>query len=327
MTTTPTPPAAPAPDEVRVSEVRGDRMCIHCGFNLHGQVITREPHYGLLIIRCPECARVASTQEYPVLGRWAKRWGFVLAGAYLLLAVGGLLLAGLGAGAFAIEAASQHRYVLCADIAAAHRVWFDQTKQADLLNRNHGTQPALAAATIAAVNQWGPFAAVDRDWWDSQGRAALTKARADRGRTFRSDDVAAYSFFGAAAFLGAGLFAVLLPGLRGLRLLLIPVIVAGLGYLLTLCIPNGGFVGPTGTWLPGFVSASTIADSMTPVQFPLLVLAAAAVLIAAGAFLGRSLARGLIRLLLPPRYAGAFAFLWEADGRIFRPGTSANHRP
>lgn len=73
----------PATDE-RVSTLVGDRLCIGCGFNFAGQPVVREPHYRMLIVRCPECGTVASLQEFPVLGKWALRWGSIIAAAWLL---------------------------------------------------------------------------------------------------------------------------------------------------------------------------------------------------------------------------------------------------
>ena len=37
----------------RISMVTGMRLCIRCGFNLTGQLVLREPKYGLLIARKP----------------------------------------------------------------------------------------------------------------------------------------------------------------------------------------------------------------------------------------------------------------------------------
>ena len=62
-----------------VSILVGDRLCTKCGYNLTGQPVLREPHYEMLIVRCPECGAVAALQEYPVLGRWAGRWAALLA--------------------------------------------------------------------------------------------------------------------------------------------------------------------------------------------------------------------------------------------------------
>jgi hypothetical protein len=75
--------------EVRISTVVGDRLCIKCGFNLSGQPVVRESVYGMAIVRCPECSTIASLQEYPLLGRWARRIAAALAALWLLLLIGG----------------------------------------------------------------------------------------------------------------------------------------------------------------------------------------------------------------------------------------------
>jgi hypothetical protein len=90
LTAVQTTPSAPehTAREQRVSTVTGDRLCTTCSYNLVGQMVLREPHYGLLIVRCPECGTVASVQEYPLLGRWANRWGAVLAALYFIFLLG-----------------------------------------------------------------------------------------------------------------------------------------------------------------------------------------------------------------------------------------------
>ena len=55
----------------RVGTVLTDRVCTRCYFNLVSQPVIRERHYGLLVVRCPECGTLASVQEYPHVIRWA----------------------------------------------------------------------------------------------------------------------------------------------------------------------------------------------------------------------------------------------------------------
>ena len=74
--------------EERLSVLVGDRLCTRCGYNLAGQPVLREPHYKLLIVRCPECADVASLQEYPLLGRWVGRWAAIIAAVWILVVIG-----------------------------------------------------------------------------------------------------------------------------------------------------------------------------------------------------------------------------------------------
>ncbi|MHC4949188.1 MAG: hypothetical protein ACYTG1_13185, partial [Planctomycetota bacterium] len=85
MNDRPSQPPLPTEREERVSVLVGDRLCIGCGYNLTGQPVLREPHYRLLIVRCPECATVAGLQEYPVLGRWANRWAALVAALWFVV--------------------------------------------------------------------------------------------------------------------------------------------------------------------------------------------------------------------------------------------------
>ena len=75
------PDAAPT----AVSTVMSDRVCVSCGYNLIGQSVVREPHYGMLITRCPECGVYAGLQEFPLTGIWARRLGFAFAAIVMIL--------------------------------------------------------------------------------------------------------------------------------------------------------------------------------------------------------------------------------------------------
>ena len=318
MTTTPT--SIPAPD-ARLGSLRGDRPCLGCGFNLQGQTILRDPHYNLLIVRCPECSTVAALQDYPVLGRWARRWGFMLAGAYMVISIVLLLGGGVAAGGFAAVASEQLRNNYCQQIASAHRRWFEANEQPALLAQvtNNPQISSEINNTIAYVNNWGPFAAVNRDWWEKTGRADFRKWLATRPFAYQVDDIAAYSLAAVFSVLGGGLFAVLFPGIRGARLLIIP-LTLGVVASLVLFTSNYSWVpsSPLGI-LANYTAVHNLALEEMPARFPLVVLGGATIGITLGAFIGRPAARTLIRFLLTPRVASAFSFLWDADGRTFRP--------
>lgn len=87
---------APKRDE-RLGVITGVRVCGKCGFNLMGQLILREPTYGLIVARCPECGQVAPLQEYPSMGRTTRRWATLLGGLWVLT-----VLAGAAAASFAL---------------------------------------------------------------------------------------------------------------------------------------------------------------------------------------------------------------------------------
>jgi hypothetical protein len=306
--------------EVRLGDVRGDRLCVRCGFNLHGQTILREPHYGLFIVRCPECSGVTSLQEYPVLGRWAKRWGFMLAAAYLLITVALLVGAGLAAGGFSVAIDYDQRIATCNTIASVHGRWFNATGQLQSMTSMSPAQAALAAATKNSVQNWGEYAAVNQYWWRTLGRESVLAAYDMRSNRFRVEIVASVMFASVASVAAGCIFAVIMPGLRGVRLLIVPAAILTLGALLNLGMPERANFIPAG-WLPEYVPAGMLASEIMPAFLPYLLLAGVGVFVTLGVFIGRPLCRGLLMLFLPPRYAGAFSFLWECDGKRFRPSS------
>ncbi|MCA9293166.1 MAG: hypothetical protein KDA20_05070 [Phycisphaerales bacterium] len=81
------PSEKPKADE-RLGVITGVRVCAKCGFNLMGQLTLREPIYGLIVARCPECGQVAPLQEYPSMGRTAKRWSTLLGSLWVLVVLG-----------------------------------------------------------------------------------------------------------------------------------------------------------------------------------------------------------------------------------------------
>jgi hypothetical protein len=310
--------------ETRVSEVRGDRLCLRCGFNLHGQTILKEPHYGLFIVRCPECSAVTALQEYPVLGRWAKRWGFVLATAYVLLVVGLVIAAGLAAGGFSTAMAMEHSNSVCNDIVSRHRAWFDKTGQLQLAISSSPLNANLANMTNNYVQNWGPFAAINTDWWTTTGRDEVLAARSTGIMSLRGEVLAGCIAACVAALAVGAISAVIMPGLRRARLLVVPIVVTIIGVVLIVVIPDAiSFRLPA--WLPGYVASGTLAPEVMIPHLRFMLLGALLVFITLGMFMGRPIARGLIRLLLPPKYASAFSFLWESDGQRFKPsaGTTA----
>ena len=41
----------------------GDRLCAGCKVNLAGEPIFQEHRYGLSVVRCPRCERIAAIEE------------------------------------------------------------------------------------------------------------------------------------------------------------------------------------------------------------------------------------------------------------------------
>ncbi|MCW5767408.1 MAG: hypothetical protein KIT19_01890 [Phycisphaeraceae bacterium] len=155
----------------RVSVLVGDRLCVSCGFNLAGQSVVREPHYRMLIVRCPECATAASLQEYPVLGKWANRWGGVLAAGMILLTL--LLALGTAGTIFGMSyAVSRVASKPLTDlIAKEHSAWAKVSRETQ---NSSQMERATAALAVARAEVDAAIAAAA-----AEPSSAELKARAD----------------------------------------------------------------------------------------------------------------------------------------------------
>ncbi|MGV6813619.1 MAG: hypothetical protein ACWA5W_01265 [Phycisphaerales bacterium] len=117
-------------DRLKVkNEIRADRACIGCGFNLFGQPVTKEAHYGLAIARCPECGTVAAIQSYPTMSHWVNRFRAILAALWIVVLLGAfgismMIIMGFSAGG--VEIASDS---LADVIGAKHAQWIDEQGQ------------------------------------------------------------------------------------------------------------------------------------------------------------------------------------------------------
>ncbi|MDF1809029.1 MAG: hypothetical protein P1U42_04970 [Phycisphaerales bacterium] len=106
-------------------QIRADRACIGCGFNLFGQPVVKEEHYNLAITRCPECGEVAAIQSYPTMSHWVNRFRVILGAGWVVsllvaFAINSLIIMGLSFGS--IDIASEK---LSEEIGFAHSRWVE----------------------------------------------------------------------------------------------------------------------------------------------------------------------------------------------------------
>ncbi len=285
--------------EERVSALVGDRLCTKCGYNLTGQAVVREPHYGMLIVRCSECAMVASVQEYPLLGRWASRWAMLgaamwfAASTVFLFATGGAIF---GFGTAIVESASRP---LALTIAEHQLAWLKEQDQDSLAQQ---LQWQLSA---------GPklYTTLDPDWWATQDPAALLAEAGGWTGALGRSALGLWSWL-SVTLLAAGCFwAVLLAHLRRKWLLLfslLPVGIAGLFAIVT-------YAGDT-TAAGGWVTVLSTAEQQLGPIYCGLSIAFALIPLNLGLVFGRPFTRLLIRALLPPRLRSSLALLWTMDG-------------
>lgn len=308
MTSTPTP---------EITTLQGDRLCISCRFNLHGQPVIREPVYGMVMVRCPECGTPASLQEYPLLGRWPGRIAAALAAVWLLiLLAGGFASAGISFG-LAEGMTQAGATKVSKQVSKRFGEWFatadDNAKKA---------YTTFGGTATGANNQ---FAYVDRSWWEGLNKRSLFT---DAGglRSLVSHETAQFTISTLLAGFGIGTaWSVALLGLPRKRLFFAAALIVAIALAFEL-IWGSLLNSETARWGGGLVwSGAAASEVVAPYTVPLSLVVMFAGL-SIGMWFGRPLARWLVRLLLPPRLASALSILWIAEGKS-PPRPHHRHQP
>lgn len=195
---------------MRVDQIRADRACIGCGFNLFGQTVTKEAHYGLAITRCPECGEVAAIQTYPTMSHWVNRVRAILTAVWVVVLVGIFVancMSMVGMCAGAIELASEE---LGDEIGVAHQVWVDtQTQRAlELQKQNESVveNPVEDLVTEDGTGQTTPDRAAVLT--DANSTTSVTSVSDGVTTTVvtRGDGTTSTTINGAAAVVYSGSF-------------------------------------------------------------------------------------------------------------------------
>ncbi len=289
-----------------ITTLQGDRLCISCRFNLHGQPVVREPVYGMVLVRCPECGTPASLQEYPLLGRWPGRIAAALAAVWLLiLLAGGFASAGISFGL--TEGLTQAGSTkVSKQISKSFGEWF---AAAD--DKAKAAYTAFGGNASGAVNQYGY---IDKAWWEGLDKRSLFS---DAGgvRSLINHESAQFAVSTLLAGFGIGIvWSVALLGLPRKRLF----IAAALIIAAALCFELiwGSLLHTDSTrWTGGILWSGAVASEIVAPYTVPLSLVIMFIGLSIGMWFGRPLARWLVRLLLPPRLASALSILWIAEGK------------
>jgi len=295
----------PAASEVRTGAILTDRPCARCGFNLYGQAITREPVYQMLVARCPECGTVAALQEYPALGRWAGRWAAALAALWLLLVFAAVLGVGAAAKGYGTEVHMAAVAPLAQRIAQEHQEYQAQAAAAAGSNVN-ATQSWLLAQGVS------PATTIETSWWASQDGAAIRSRAAQAGPPL--DLWALWDWRGLPLIFGpiglaAGIALVSVPRRR--LWWVVPALMLGAAVFMLLVAASDR---PRGAWAGQYVGATNLAAGLDGRWIQWTTIALATLPLGLGAWLGRPVARMVIRGLLPPAMRASLAVLWTCDG-------------
>ena len=268
----------------RHQQLEVDAFCPHCGYNLHGQPVTRDERLGIFVCRCPECGRFHPAGAGASA---ASAWGARLASALLVFWV-----------LFVLHAV----FWICmgvGGVAVLHLETFSYRRllAADGREVLYGPLPAPGGGSTYGVVYKG-----------TTQPAAVNKAvRTPRplSEYLPPDDWRLPICLGMAALIGLATGVLLVTFLWHWRrsnylwVLLLPLIVNAV---------TGLFMatefGDDYTALRGWMGRWLLAYS---------VLEAAA--IAVGILIGRPIARGLLNMFIPPKPRQHLAFLWRCDGK------------
>jgi len=290
--------------EQRVGLLSGDRLCLKCHYNLAGQTILREPKYALLIVRCPECGTVAPVQEYPTLGRWARRWAAAGA-ALLLLVLAGLWMAnagvftGFGFGAVEVATDRYSDFIL-------ERYELDQpdspAKGNTVLN---ATGPASTPPAIARP----VFPRADFDsWWAQQDAQQLFQDAGGWRGALEWRPAVGMLLFSAIMAMVFGLMWSVAMIARSKRTLVVWALIIGGTSLLFCSFQLSEWVTST----PAY-RWQAAAYQLGPVLLPAM-LAYQVLMLMVGMLIGPMVARRLVCILLPPRLWMTMHWLWTMRG-------------
>lgn len=273
--------------------VTGHRLCAECGYVLTGQRIVREPQYGILTVRCPECGTFAAVQEQPVLGRWAGRWAMVLlvlwlVGVLFLVLAETSILAGFARGL--AETASQ---------PLGQQI---NERFVNSLPEDHEFRQQRVYYGYYYGNEFD-------QWWNQQDADAILADAGGLASGLSAPYLLLLIPFAALATLIGVIAALMLVHWSRKKLLIaaagLMAVTFGWGWLFSLTI------GPD-QW-SGFSSAFQAAATLIAPTYLFGSIALGGVFIFLGAFVGRPFVRLLVRVLLPPRMQVSLSQLWLTD--------------
>ena len=268
----------------RQGHLETDTFCDGCGYNLHGQPVARDPRLGLLVCRCPECGGWhAAGKGTTAASLWLSRVGTLALGLWVLIVLFGAFWACVGFGACQVVHVETFSYRKMVTPDGREVEW---SRDPATLN-----QPVLAGTT-QPVTQWTMV-------------ATLQPPRSDqRFYHYRATVWDALAVILGAVSLGfawGAFVAIVMWHWKKRRYL----------WAAALPLATGAFV--LGIFITMDERYASIMPWVARIIFLYALLQAA--FTGVGILLGRRLARGVLRMIIPPRPRQIFAFLWHADGK------------
>jgi len=319
--------------------IRADRACVGCGFNLYGQTVTKDPHYGFAIARCPECGQVAALQSYPTMSRWVNRFRALIASLWVALLIIGFVLSII----FTVQIARGSLQLASEDLAdqlgATHENW-TLVKAQELADAAHenGTAPAVSGtvnlpttattttngitttvttapdgSTTTTINRMGiqniysgaySWMMLSDEWIDQELDPSI-QAIGGIWKNLNKEFLAMLLPASIFAFLLGVFWSVALLGARRGSIAWIVIATQIMAAVMVLAM----------VLIPGALPRAMDLATARALPFVLPIVMGAQLLFAfLGVYLGRKIARAVICLTLPPRYRTSLSIFWTRDG-------------
>ncbi|MBL4698111.1 MAG: hypothetical protein JKX70_04690 [Phycisphaerales bacterium] len=276
------------------NQIQADRACIKCGFNLYGQVVSKEPHYGLAIAICPECNTVAALQSYPTMSLWVNRYRALIGGIWIVLLIA----------AFVVNVMLLVEYTQSATVTAGEHLAEIIGEHYEEWARSQPGENFVPRIPITSPNYY-QWVLVSQDWREEQLSSVVKQAG---GYWKNINSGFAFYFIPASIFgLFTGVFwSLTLLGSSRKRAILIPV---------SACLIAAGWIlvsraidSPGQDW-----SRNIAGQIYEPLLGPLMIFFQF-VIMAISVLFARKIARFVIKLTLPPRARVPFSIFWTCDG-------------
>jgi len=294
MPTEELPPTAPLE---RHQHLEVDAFCTNCGYNLHGQPVTRDLRLGIYVCRCPECG-----QHHPAgvgvtaSSVWARRLAAALLALWALVVLNAFFWLGVAFGALVIThievltttemVASDGRLVEYIEIPPA---------------------PGAAPAPGGGGTSWVPVYKGTTQPVQTYERVRTTSfpnANPNQPVNWWLRYVAINMTTAACIALTSGVLLVVFlwhwPRRRYLLVMLLPFVAAAGALGLLWLFDSGSEYRNIHGWM--ISRAATYA-------------ALGAACLGVGIRIGRPIARGLLRMFIPPKPRQHFNFMWHVDGK------------
>lgn len=309
----PQPPKS-SPLNDRVGEILGYRLCDNCGFQLMGTPVVREPSYGLLLARCPECGHVHPASEPPQDSKRRSAFAHLASLGLIALKLGVLVLIATifieSRESFNINASGGYTF----KVRSAYDQYFaelvektgDITKAYAQEGFNFGTG-STPPARPSTYNYIGTA------WWQDNRERLLREA----GGPFMA--LTPYTVFAMANlpfvfFLTAPIMVLMTPRSSRWVLALLLTLVGLIAAAWPLIVSAYGLATPySPQYYPFYTADPIIMHQLQPTIIALY--ASGSVFSAAlAALFARPLARLVVRGFLRPELRGPFVELWTTAG-------------